>query len=1050
MTRFRYAARSLLLFTFVLFAAPLHAQSFRTELIDNGNGFTANETFATSTTAATGYDAYATWDASTLFFGVTGQDVGDPACDPAETPDCPVYEQGQAIDKYLVYYLDTDPLDDANGTTQAKAYGSQTWTLPFNADYLVEIETSGTTSQTGTYTGQSFLYEWDGAAWTRIEPASGPNGSSPLVIGDNNTSNYLEFSLDRAAVGSPDFLRTAAWFTSTATDQEVSYAYWPASAPAAFADADAGTTTGSTTIDDFYGFVLIGEQFPAASAGQANLNRPFFAGLVPTPVNNNTPAAGSSAGSLPFHSIGYSNSNDFSGANEFFVTSTDADTGYDAYVTWDDQNLYLGATGSDIGGGDCSDLAVETCDVFELGQSPNKWLVHYIDSDPDGPNGTDQAEAFGAQSWTLPFLADYQVLVRTDGFTSGTGAFTGVATVKQWDGSAWTSVGPVDNLEIFDNSSSGFLKLAVDLDAIGSPGSIKIARWFFNTEDFASTDASDEISYAYWPAQAPADASANGTTSGAATLDSYYGFILDDAQLPNGSGGLANLDRPFFGTFACPAFPTDPGDSPGTSRPFHSIPINGSNSFNTANEQFATSTTASTGYAAYATWDRQRLYFGFTGSDVGGGDCADTSEPGCEVYELGQSPEKWIVYYLDTDPTGSNGTTEAYLPSDTIATGQTWTLPFAADYAIFLRTDGTSADITPYTGVVEVKEYTGGAWQSLGPCPVQIFDNNTSGYVEFAVDLSDIGTPAGIKAVAWAFDAASDTGYAYWPEDSPDAFANAEQGTTTGATTLQTYWGFPLEEGVLPNALGNKNRTFFELPDDQSTFNTYTVDGTLDANEQLPLEFLGRESTSAPGLYLTWDADALYLSFDGNPLVGTNADLYLAFDTDPAVGGDPRDGSGRTDQPNVGPAASAYGQPTYPFAADAAVRFAGATSSDSDAQSPAPGELYTVVDSAWTEGALPSGATDLPAGERRDRGRRAVERARAERRRLQFLPPRRLPQRRRQRRRPAVADGQPERTEPGADGLLLVLRPARRRARIARLPLRPHRPGIDAERRALR
>ena len=668
MTRFRYAARSLLLFTFVLFAAPLHAQSFRTELIDNGNGFTANETFATSTTAATGYDAYATWDASTLFFGVTGQDVGDPACDPAETPDCPVYEQGQAIDKYLVYYLDTDPLDDANGTTQAKAYGSQTWTLPFNADYLVEIETSGTTSQTGTYTGQSFLYEWDGAAWTRIEPASGPNGSSPLVIGDNNTSNYLEFSLDRAAVGSPDFLRTAAWFTSTATDQEVSYAYWPASAPAAFADADAGTTTGSTTIDDFYGFVLIGEQFPAASAGQANLNRPFFAGLVPTPVNNNTPAAGSSAGSLPFHSIGYSNSNDFSGANEFFVTSTDADTGYDAYVTWDDQNLYLGATGSDIGGGDCSDLAVETCDVFELGQSPNKWLVHYIDSDPDGPNGTDQAEAFGAQSWTLPFLADYQVLVRTDGFTSGTGAFTGVATVKQWDGSAWTSVGPVDNLEIFDNSSSGFLKLALDLDAIGSPGSIKIARWFFNTEDFASTDASDEISYAYWPAQAPTDASANGTTSGAATLDSYYGFILDDAQLPNGSGGLANLDRPFFGTFACPAFPTDPGDSPGTSRPFHSIPINGSNSFNTANEQFATSTTASTGYAAYATWDRQRLYFGFTGSDVGGGDCADTSEPGCEVYELGQSPEKWIVYYLDTDPTGSNGTTEAYLPPDTIAT----------------------------------------------------------------------------------------------------------------------------------------------------------------------------------------------------------------------------------------------------------------------------------------------------------------------------------------------------------------------------------------------
>ena len=947
-----------LLLAAVLAVPSLSAQSFRTELIDNGNGFTANETFTTSTSAATGYDAYATWDDATLFFGVTGQDVGDPACDPATSADCPVYEQGQSIDKYLVYYLDTDPLDDATGTTQAKGYGGQSWTLPFNADYLVEIETSGTTSQTGSYTGQSYLYEWDGSAWVVAETASGPNGSSPLVIGDNNTSGYLEFSLDRSAVGSPDFLRTVAWFASAESGNEAGYAYWPSNAPAAFDDAEAGTTSGSTTLEHFYGFVLIDGQYPAASAGQANLDRPFVGGLAAAPVNDGVPAAGSFGGPVPFHSIGYSNSNDFSGTTELFGTSTDADTGYDTYLTWDDQNLYLGVTGSDVGGGDCSDLTVESCDVFELGQSPQKWVVYYVDSDPTGTDGTDQAESFGSQSWTLPFLADYQILVRTDGFTSGEGAYTGVATVKEWDGSAWTSLGPVANLEVFDNSSSGFLKVVVDLDALGSPGFIKTAGWFVNTEDFAATSASDEMAYAYWPADAPAGASADGTTSGATTLERYYGFVLEDAQVPNGSGGLANLDRPFFGTYTCPAFPTDPGDSPGTSRPFHSIPINGSNSFNTANEQFATSTqeTADTGYASYFTWDAQRLYLGLTGSDVGGGDCSDTGEPGCELYELGQSPEKWLVYYFDTDPSGTNGTDQAYVPADTIATSQTWTLPFLADVALYVRTDGTSSDLSPYTGTVEVKTYANGAWQSAGPCGVQIYDNNTSGYVELALDLTDLGDPAGVKAAGWVLDAASDTSYAYWPEDAPDAFANAEQGTTTGATTLTTFWGFPLESGVIPNALGNKNRDVFETPEDQATYNTYTVNGSLDANEQLPLEFLGRESTSAPGLYLTWDASALYLSFDQNPLVGTNADLYLAFDTDPAIGSDPQDGTGLITQPDVGPAGDATGAPTYPFAADAVVRLAGAATSDGAVQNPATGELYLASGGSWTEAALPSGA----------------------------------------------------------------------------------------------
>lgn len=945
---------------FILFstAVPAQAQSFRTETIDNGNGFTARESFGTSTPAATGYDAYATWDADRLFFGYTGQDVGDPACDPNEDPTCPVYEQGQSIDKYVLYYLDTDPLADAEGTTQAKAFGTQSWTLPFKADYLVQIRTTGETSQEGFYTGEAFLIGWDGSAWTdTIAVGSGPQDpTNELIIGDNNTSKYIEFSLDRAALGSPDFLATASWFINTASDSEQSYAYWPENAVEGLPE-DGAAKAENAAVGHYYGFVLVESQTPSASNGQANRDRPFVPGLTATPLNNGVPAQGTFAGtSLPFHSTSLTNSNDFSG-NEVFQTSTleSADTGYNAYATWDDTNLSFGYTGSDIGGGDCSVLTVESCNVFELGQSPAKHIVYYLDTDPTGISGTTMADSLGNQSWTLPFLADYQVVVRTDG-TTIEGDYTGVADVKAWNGSDWVSQGPVDNLEIFDNSSSGFLKFTLDKDAIGNPEFVKVVSWFTNTEDFSATSADDRTSYAYWPAQAPAagEADTTGSTRGATVLEDYYGFRLQDAVGPNASNGLANLNRPFFEASTCPDFPGDPGDSPGTSRPFHSIPINGSNSFNSTNEQFATSTTAATGYAAYATWDANRLFLGSTGSDVGGGDCSDPSSPGCDFFELGQSNDKWLVYFIDTDPTGPDGTTTAYVPSDTIATDQSWTLPFKADYALYVRSDGSSRDVFPYTGVSELKRYTGSAWESLGPCALEIFDNNTSGFLEIGVDFSDIGNPVNVKIAGWYLDATADSAYAYWPEETPAAFADASRGTTGGATTLDTYWGFELANGIIPNAPGNKNRSFLEGPDDQITFNTYTVNGERDDNEQLPQEYLGRESASSPALYTTWDADNLYLSFANNPLVGTNADLYLAFDTDLALSDDPRDGNGRTTSPDVGPAGTSPNQPTYPFAADVAFRLAGAAQSDGGAQSPAPGEQYTATGSGWTENSMPS------------------------------------------------------------------------------------------------
>jgi hypothetical protein len=954
-------------------ARPFHTIGFTTS-----NDFSGREAFRTSTTAATGYDAYFTWDRTNLYLGVTGSDIGPGDCDGTDSTTCAPFETGEAPTKWLTYYLDTDPQADERGTTEAISFGRQRWTLPFRADYAVVVRTDGVTDERG-YTGVADLKRWSGATWESLGP-------SALEIFDNSTSGFLKLSVARDALGAPDFLRTVGWMFDA--DAGFSYAFWPANAvepvsghdlapdtlraksdgtaadSAGTGSASAGSTaagqqrtrtpearpdsTGlvrdsTVQVNHAYGFVLIDGQVPNASDGQANLDRPFVAGLRPEPVNGDSLGGASGSAAQPFHTIGRTTSNDFSG-REVFRTSTDAATGYDAYVTWDAANLYVGATGSDIGPGDCVDTSVDTCDPFETGQRSTKWFVTYLDTNPTEGAGTDTAIAFGDQSWQLPFRADYALLIRTDGYTDAFG-YTGVADLKRWSGETWESLGP-GALEIFDNSTSGFLKLAVTREALGSPSFLQAVSWFFDTDT--------GVSYAYWPANAPA--SGDSLTTGAATLAHAYGFRLEHGQVPNASNGLANLDRPFFGPYDCAStvFGDGGGDYAGQGRPFHTVSINGSNSFNTQREAFPTSTKAATGYAAYATWDRTHLYLGMTGSNIGGGDCSDAGDDDCTRAETGQQPDRWLVYYLDTDPLSERGTREALHLPDTLGTDQSWRLPFAADYAVLLRTDGQTIPLG-HTGVAEVRRWDGQRWASRGPCGLQVWDNNGSGYLEAALALDAIGYPYHLKIVGWMFGA--ETAYAYWPADA------ASDGRADG-TRLETWWGFDLRSGILPNSLGNKNRRFYFGTDDQLPYTTYTLNGRRDNGEYRPAESLGRESPGAavgpnnPELFVTWDEAALYLGLLGDPLVAGRSDLWVAVDTDPAPG-DPRSGSGLTAQPTS--EATHGATATYPFAADLVFRFEGmrrdsaGARRDTAVQQPAPGRLFTAGDSTWAEGAMPEG-----------------------------------------------------------------------------------------------
>jgi hypothetical protein len=140
--------------------------------IDGSNDFTTSEEQFSSTSGTSLY-GYITWDASYIYFGVSG---ASPA--------------GTVTDGNRVYhiYLDTDPHTTpttGNGTTDG-----ETWrwdpTLPFNADYHYVFK---------TIDNSEIRRKYD-SGWTDV------------VSGEMTTSNwkgsgYWEMRMERSTIGSP-------------------------------------------------------------------------------------------------------------------------------------------------------------------------------------------------------------------------------------------------------------------------------------------------------------------------------------------------------------------------------------------------------------------------------------------------------------------------------------------------------------------------------------------------------------------------------------------------------------------------------------------------------------------------------------------------------------------------------------------------------------------------------------------------------------------------------------------------------------------------------
>jgi hypothetical protein len=151
------------------------------------------------------------------------------------------------------------------------------------------------------------------------------------------------------------------------------------------------------------------------------------------------------------HTIAIDGINDFN-ASEFFTTTSSA-SGYNAHVTWDAANVYVGYEGADVGGTD-----------------PNKWVLVYFDADPSAGTGAAAGQLYGSQTPAFPvvFRADYHLRVKADG---------SYADLMSYSGTAWGSIAAPGMTHA---QSSGYMEIKIPRAIIGNPNAIGIVALMDN------------------------------------------------------------------------------------------------------------------------------------------------------------------------------------------------------------------------------------------------------------------------------------------------------------------------------------------------------------------------------------------------------------------------------------------------------------------------------------------------------------------------------------------------------------------------------------------
>lgn len=154
------------------------------------------------------------------------------------------------------------------------------------------------------------------------------------------------------------------------------------------------------------------------------------------------------------HTMTMNGVNEFDALAEQFTTTSN---GYSAYVSWDDDHLYLAYDGADVATGDES-----------------KWVLFYLDVDPGMSTGETVGELYNTQQPGFPagFGAEYYYRWK---------ASADFYDLQRYDTNAWVEVTSNTTVPAHDGQ---YLELSIPLADLGAPTTLGVAAFMLNETAF--------------------------------------------------------------------------------------------------------------------------------------------------------------------------------------------------------------------------------------------------------------------------------------------------------------------------------------------------------------------------------------------------------------------------------------------------------------------------------------------------------------------------------------------------------------------------------------
>jgi len=159
----------------------------------------------------------------------------------------------------------------------------------------------------------------------------------------------------------------------------------------------------------------------------------------------------------------------------------------------------------------------------------------------------------------------------------------------------------------------------------------------------------------------------------------------------------------------------------------HTITVDGVSDFS-GGELFATT---SAGYQAMVSWDADSLYVGYQGDDI--------------AVDAPDSASKWVLVYIDTDPSADTGAAQGETYNTQAASFPTG---FRPDFYFRWKSDGTFDDL---------RTFDDPAWSTAADLGAAVQGTT----MEVAIPLSDLGSPSTLGIAAYMVNEKADGEWSY-------------------------------------------------------------------------------------------------------------------------------------------------------------------------------------------------------------------------------------------------------------------------------------------------